>query len=261
MPLEHHVFSASGKLPPFNTERRVLLAVRNLLRLGGDAVALFCVVPSHVHVLLDAEQPGLVAGSLLRSFRAAGAESFTPAHCTPVENKGHLLWLARDYLVTQPERHDLPGHPALWPGSCFLDLVGARRVPGFTLALLRILPSYKVRTAHDALHLPHEPLRPCSLPALRDAGPHRIMAAAGAAVALPMPLGRGRLETQARQTAAALCDQAEFSTRSIAQALGVQVASARRLVRKGAPPRLCQAVRKRIQLENWVIASGLPHPR
>ncbi len=29
------------------------------------------------------------------------------------------------YLLRQPSHHDLQVHPALWTGSCFLDLVGA----------------------------------------------------------------------------------------------------------------------------------------
>ena len=38
-------------------------------------------------------------------------------------------------------RGDLGVHPAGWPGSCFWDLVGARRLPGFDpSALLRELP-------------------------------------------------------------------------------------------------------------------------
>jgi hypothetical protein len=52
------------------------------------------------------------------------------------------------YLLKQPVKHGLDVHPALWTGSCFLDLIGARLIPGFSTAPLRaaLLASLQVES-------------------------------------------------------------------------------------------------------------------
>jgi hypothetical protein len=58
----------------------------------------------------------------------------------PVEDRDHYERLVR-YLLVQPSKHELPVHPALWEGPCFLDPVGARLIDGFDRQrLVQVLP-------------------------------------------------------------------------------------------------------------------------
>lgn len=110
---------------------------------------LFCIVDDHLHVVLlcEAQQAGVLSRELLLALRPLTGPNLAPAFVRPVEGRGHLEWLVR-YVLEQPTKHGLPGHPALWPGSCFPDLVGARRLPGLSLRLRlsEALPRFRLRT-------------------------------------------------------------------------------------------------------------------
>jgi hypothetical protein len=87
---------------------------------------------------------------VLRPLAAAPVE---PARVREVDTRAHLEWLVR-YVLTQGPHHGVAGHPALASGSCFQDLVAARRVDGLRLRIAEALPRLRRRTLYEAVGLP-----------------------------------------------------------------------------------------------------------
>ena len=71
--------------------------------------------------------------SLALGLQPLAAAPMAPAHVSPVNDRGHLASLVR-YVLDQTTHHELQNvaHPALWRGSSFADIVGARIRPGST---------------------------------------------------------------------------------------------------------------------------------
>ena len=189
---------------------------------------------------------------------ALTATELAPARVRPIEDRSHLRSLV-PYVLAQVRRHGLAGHPATDPGSCFQDLVGARVVTGLRVAeaLAEALPRFRLRTAHEAVGLPQEPLRPTTLERVREVGAFVLARAAAAAFALPAPMAaRSRLASQARAAACALGSAAGIPTDHLADALGVGRGAVRHLNRRTITPGQRDAVLLQLALQAAVAGVG-----
>lgn len=256
MPLSHLTWSARGRLALFPREELRRAALRSLSRVAGAQVLLFGLADDHLHVVVEGP-PGPLARAVLLALRPRAASVLDPAHVRPVEDRSHLGWLVGS-LLGQPDKHGLPVHPALWTGSCFPDLVGARRLfPGMAGRLAAQLPRYRLRQAYQDLGLSTAPLQPADDDAARAAGSSRILAAAGAALAAGPDLsGKAAERVLARKAAAIVAAQCGIHPTEVAWAMGQPLRSARRLADDAVDPALLQAVRLRLALEDRAHRGG-----
>ncbi|RME22006.1 MAG: hypothetical protein D6798_16865 [Deltaproteobacteria bacterium] len=234
-------------------------AVRALARVGGPALLLFCVVDDHVHVvvLCDDDRVGVLARSLLLALRPLAGPGISPAHVRPVQGRSHLMWLV-GYCLAQPSKHRIGAHPALWSGSCFLDLVGARVLPGYAPPLREALPRLRGRVCFEHVGLPARPLQPLDDDALREVTATALVAAASAALAAPPDLpGNSALVVTCRRAVAQLGKAAGFTAAQLARALRIQPNAVRRLARAPVPPGVLPAVRRRLALEARVAGQPM----
>ena len=252
MNLWHLTFSTRGRQVIFTSEAGVLEGVRALARAAGERVVLFSIVDDHVHTVVRSNEPGSLTPGLLRALRAVAEAELDPAHRRAVTNRRHLEWLASHYIMEQPGKHGLPTHPALWTGSCFLDLLGARRIEGLALQLPRVLPRFRLRQAFQAVGLEARPLVPMAVDELRAVGAHRVVRAAAAAVGMPEARSRGRLARTARLAAATLCREAGVASVELAAVLGYRTSSVCKLMRQPSDPAIVRATLLRLALEERI---------
>jgi len=257
MDCSHLTFSSDGRLPLFPDETTRRAAVHCLARAAGQEIALFCIVDDHLHLVVLAPRPrvGRLAQALAISLGRAAATKLDPARIRPVDTRAHLQWLVR-YVLTQPAHHGLTGSAALWSGSCFQDLVGARQVPGLTLRITEALPRLSQRELHKLVDLPPAKLKPAANDTLRRAGAARIVAAAAASLAVgPNLAGNKPTVVLARRAAVQLAAVAEIPATEIAWALGTTPRATRRLQQPPVPTTTTKALRLRLTLEDTLRGS------
>jgi hypothetical protein len=253
----HVTWASKGRRPlaPEETNRREL--VRTIARVAGGAVSLFCVVDDHVHVVLycPAEERGRYVQALSLALAPRVPIPLGAAFVQPVEDRHHMEWLANEYILRQPVKHGLSTHPALWTGSCFPDLVGARLLPGLDLCLEKALPRWRQRAAYRAVGLPTVKLAPAADDSVRRLGAARIVSAAASAMGVPQSsTARGDGEVASRRCAAVLASGVGIRTAEIAWALGVTPQATNRLVDRAVPPKHLRATRLRLALEEAAAA-------
>jgi hypothetical protein len=86
---------------------------------------------------------GLLTRSVLLAMRPNTEVPFAPVYVKQVVDRAHLDTIV-DYILRQGPHHGLSVHPALAPGSCFLDIIGARLLPGFESRLPGLLPCFRM---------------------------------------------------------------------------------------------------------------------
>lgn len=251
MPIHHITLAVRGRraLARGEGERRAL--VRRLVGLGQERLLLFCLVDDHLHCVVRGERARYLARDMGRALVAVRDElELKPASVEPVGSRAHLSSLVR-YLLRQPSKHQLPVHPALWSGSCFQDLVGARALPGFSPGVLASeLPRLQSRELFEAVGLEPWPLSPAGDEALRRAGPARLVAlAAGVHGAEPELRGRASQVVAARTLAAGVARRLEIPSWEIARYAGATPQTVRRLARRSLEAGALGALRRRLALE------------
>ena len=129
--MTHLTIGSAKRLPLFPTEKHLRRAVRRVARVAGPRLALFGLIPTHLHLLalVGRAAAGRLMQAVALSLRTVAAARLAPGFPRPVEDHDHLDRLLR-YFLRQTLKHKVPGHPALWTGSCLPDLTGARLVPG-----------------------------------------------------------------------------------------------------------------------------------
>lgn len=256
--LSWHVTWASESrhpLAPEEARRREL--VRTIARVAGEAVSLFCVVDDHVHVVLfcTLAERGRYIQALSLAFRSRVAVPLGPGFVRAVRDRAHMEWLAHEYILRQPIKHGLSTRPALWTGSCFADLAGARSLPGLRLRIHDALPRWRLRTAYSAVGLPQTQILPAPDALVRQLGASRIAAAAASAAgADPGLQGRGEPASAARRVVATLASAVGIAAPEIGWALGITPQAANRLIGREASVALTQATRVQLALEEVVAA-------
>ncbi len=251
----HLTFVTHGRQPiaPDEAGRRAL--VRVIIERAGRSLVCFCVVDEHVHVvfLSAPERTGILARALLFGIRGAASVPVHPAHVQPVVRRTHAEWLVT-YVLTQTDHHGLREHAALWSGSCFADLVGARCVDGWvTSTIAAALPRWRMRSAYSAVGLPTVELEPMDLASVRGAGAARVVAAVASALAVgPELSGNAAGTALARRAAAKLAAEAGIQAGEVAEVLGLTVDSATRAAGRPVEERVLRAARIRLSLEDAV---------
>lgn len=252
----HLTFPADGRFALFPDESLRRQALHRLGAVVRDRALLFCLVDDHVHLVVRAEriEAGRLARAVLLTLRTL-APRLEPAHVRPVQDRSHLLTLVR-YCLQQPQHHGLAGHPALFTGSCFLDLVGARRVPGLRLPLTETLPRLRGRELLAHVGLPEARLLPIEDDLLRGLGLSRLVEAAAAALAVgPAITGKQPPVIAARAAVIAL---SAARTAELAWALGISGESVRQHRERPVDAKLLRTVRLRLAVEQRVAeAAGL----
>lgn len=239
-------------------ERRAL--VRAFARAGRERLLAFGLADDHAHAAISGERPRMVARDLRRSLAVVRPDLQLDApHLKLVDTRRYLRWLLT-YLLVQPAKHGLDGHPALWTGSCFQDLVGARLLTGFSVAPLRAeLPRLRLRSLFSDVGLKEVLLRPAPDDLLRRAGAGRLAdLAAGVYATGPELVGRSSLVVAARTLASAVGVQLGFSRAHLAPFLGATPQTIGRLASRRIEPAAERALRLRFGLEERVQRRGRP---
>ena len=134
MEIWHLRLSSDGRHPLFPSEQERRAAVRVIVARAGLWLVVFGIVDDHVHLILvsDRKRAAKVARAVKLGLRSISVMPFEPPYLELVKTRPHLLRLAA-YVIEQPRKHGLDVHPALWSGSCFADIVGARHIEGLGL--------------------------------------------------------------------------------------------------------------------------------
>ena len=155
----HAVVAVEDRLSLCSSDRERTAAARAIARTGGAELLLFCVADDHAHTLIRGEprRASQVAGNIAQALQRACRVRLQPTFVKPVESRSHLKSLV-PYILDQTTHHGLTtaAHPATWPGSAFLDLVGARIGTTFGPEPLReALPRLTRDEVWAAVKLPH----------------------------------------------------------------------------------------------------------
>jgi hypothetical protein len=252
----HLTYTSVGRLPFFPNLAGCREALHRLARLR-HSLALFSIVLEHLHqvALTNGAGGSAVSKATKRALGTMVATPFDETDIRTVGSRDYVENLFRYHLV-QPAKHNVPGPPALWEGSCFLDLVGARRIRGLVLHIERIMPHVDKTMACEHVGLSGVELLPASADQILQAGPERLVTAAAAAFAAPPDLaGRTLPEVDVRCAVAKLGRWAGMNDSEIAAAVKVSdERSVRRLRKRTIEKEALEAVRVRITLEDAVKA-------
>lgn len=254
MELWHLTFSSTTRHTLFPSEGQRRAALAKVVQIAGAELLLYDIVDDHLHLVVwcsDARKSVLLR-ALLLGLRPLASTDLAAAHPKRVEGRSHLQWLVT-YLLLQVEKHGLAAHPALWTGSCFQDLVGARYLLPLSGRLAQVLPRLRLSTLQEIVGLPAHPITPVGLDQLRALGPVRLVAAAGSAL-LVGPELRGKAATVmcAKRVVAQLGTAAKIPTRELAWALDVDASTIHRSKDVPSSPRHVRAVGVRLALEELV---------
>ena len=243
--IAHLTISVRKRLALARDEAERRAHVRRLARVAGRSLLLFNVVDDHIHLVVRAEQPGLVGRSIRLSLKAARPDlDFKPTHPEVVDSRAYLHTLVR-YVFRQASEKGL-GRDALWTGSSFQDLVGARRLPGLApRAIFQELPRLRFDEVARLVGLRHPPRRAKAPRSVPDA----VSAAASACAAAPSLEGRSAPERRARIAVVAACAGAGIGRAEVRRCLARSRWTINRMAAEGADPADLSALLTRMGLE------------
>ncbi|MCA9523984.1 MAG: hypothetical protein KC609_23605 [Myxococcales bacterium] len=252
----HLTTSSAGRLTLFDTEtvlRRCVTALISRIRTTG---LMFSLVDDHFHYVLEGtrEEVGLIARAVSNSIRRLSGRKLSPTYIQPVESRRHIARLI-EYLALQSERHGLLGHPALYTGSSFLDLIGARAC-GFPATLFLKFPRLRRAQLYETVGLA-PPLSELSLDALRGESAERLLALAEAIYAYGGDRGsQPDTSRRVRRLVAGVGRALEMRDEELSRILGVAPRSVRRYAAsmevRAELPSGCRALLTRYLLEQSV---------
>src|SRR3712207_5396432 len=126
----HHVFSRANNRERFFVDDRDRLAYLRLVAQVGARLAwrwlAYCLMPTHVHLLIETTEPNLGIG--MRRVHVAYVSAFNRRH----QRRGHLienrfgsvrveddahLWMVVGYIARNPVEARLCRRPEEWPWS------------------------------------------------------------------------------------------------------------------------------------------------
>ena len=214
------------------------------------ALALFCAVDDHLHLVPRTALPRFLARDVIRSIhRVLPDARFQTPFVRPVASRKHLERLV-SYLLGQPRHHALPVHPALWPGACLPDLLGARLLPGFDPRVLAgELPRLRGRDLLRAVALPDRPFEPAGDEQLAEVGLEGLIGLAVDVFAVSAQLvGRCERVVAARTLIAQAAARVGLRRGAVAERLRVTDRGMRRLVQRQLGPAPHEALRRALSL-------------
>lgn len=169
-----------------------------------------------------------------------------------MQGRAHLENLV-PYLLSQTSHHGLRVHPALWNGSCFLDLVGARAISGLHLQLFDALPRYRIADVMEAVGLPRKPVVPFDDRQLREMGAAALARVAAVALAVgPDLVGRTEEVVSARAAVCVLAASVGIATREIAVVMNLAPRTVQRITATPVDQAVLRSVRTYLALESLV---------
>jgi hypothetical protein len=251
-----------SRLSLFPDEAAYLEALHRLGKVCAGCLALFALIAEHLHLVALRSRPaaGRLAQATILTLRPVVTTPLAPSYFKPVDTRSYMRWLLR-YILEQPQKHGMPGHPALWVGSCLPDLVGARIIGGLSLRIEQALPDYSHDMALRILGLPGKHVAPAGREALRAAGAHRLKLAAAATLGVgPSLNGNTPAARLARRALFQLAERVGIRPGEAAAALGSSLNSARRLRRPAVAPHVLKAIARRVTLENLVQGEATAQP-
>jgi len=200
----HIRLSSENRLPLFESEARRRRALCVMVRVLAGCLVLFCVVDDHAHVVIVCPEELLarIRSSLWQSLAPIVDQPLAPSYVKRVENRHHLERLVR-YFLEQTDHHGLSENPALYSGSCYQDLIGARIIDGWQPRLFTALPRWREEDLHRIVGLPADRLAPASDDAVRAAGAPRVAFAAAMSNAADPSLRGNAASTVLARTVAA----------------------------------------------------------
>ncbi len=261
MKIWHLRISSDGRHPLFPTEQQRRAAVLLLARRAGPWLVAFGIVDDHLHLELVCSRvrAGKLSRAVLLGLRPIAEVGFEPSFIKPVESRAHLLRLV-GYCIEQPRRHGLGEHPALWSGSCFPDLVGARAIDGLRLRIGEVLPRYRAADAWRAAGLTADGISLLEDVQVLGIGLSALCDAASfASCAHPRLVGRSAHETSARAAVVCLGRRAGYRSVDIARSLGITSEAVRQLGHRPPAARVLSAIRRRLAIEQTL--TGTPRFR
>lgn len=248
-------FSSKTRQPLFPDEPHRRKAIHSLAEVMMGRLVCFGFVDDHGHtVAFDEEQHiGRLSGSLQLALEAVAAQPLEEVWHDPVKDRAHLKSLLR-YQFNQTFRHGVPCPPALWTGSSFLDVIGARVVEGLELRLFEALPRLVTEDVLPMAGLEAGAIRAASDATVRALGAERLKRASAAAFAVDPELqGNDRLTVNARRVVARLARSAEIAASDVMWVLDCSRSGVSRMARHDlADDRWVEAVRRRLTLEEMV---------
>ena len=249
MEIWHLRFSSEGRHPLFPTEGQRRAAVTVVVQRAGPYLITFGIVDDHLHIVLvcDRATAGKLSRALLLGLRPIARREFESPYIKPVENRSHLLRLV-GYTIEQPAKHGLDTHPALWSGSAFPDIVGARVI--CRLRISDVLPRYRTAEAWKAAGLSPQGVSPLEVGLLRSADVEALTVAASFVANAPPELsGRTAPETRARALVVSLAREAGLPTHDVTVALDISREAARKLSKRPVEDHDLEAVLLRMRIE------------
>lgn len=250
MELWHTNFASIDRMPLLrDADANRPLAIWRLAKLQLVGLVLFCIVDDHLHLLLRGNRDfaGRVVARIKRTWADLLAGNVSDAFHRRVEGRRHLLSLI-PYFLAQPRIHGLATPSAQWDGSCFYDLIGARRLAPLHLELPELLPRLSPTTIYQAADLTTLPL-PADGRIIRAAGPKLLWEAAHRAFAVdPSCGGRTWRTIAARTTIVQLAREANIGRTEIIGPHCFAERTWRRLARRDIPTEMLDAVRLQLAL-------------
>jgi REP element-mobilizing transposase RayT len=262
--LWHLTFSSANQYPlvPDETLRRKV--VHKLVKKSGQEMVLYCVVDNHIHLVVacDRKRVGAIKMALHKSLGALVVQEMLPAHLRSVGSQSHLRWLVR-YLLLQVIHHELEEHPALWSGSCFQDLVGARYIKGAINLRQRLeahLPRYHWKNYYEIIGLPLQEIEPASIVEVQNSGFSRLVEAASVSLATEPSL-KGKFEQAilAKRSVAQIGKVVGFSIAQMARTLKAPERTIRHMCAQPVEKDAKAAICTRLALENTVARMAMQH--
>lgn len=256
MTIAHITITARGRRRLTRDEVEMRVALRAKARACRAGLLVFSIADDHSHTVARCNEPHYLAREVRAALRRVLPEvELEPSHVKVVNDRDHLKRLV-SYMIRQPAKHGLPGHPALWEGSSFGDLAGVRLLPGYDVGSLLVeLPRLRLRDLLGVVGLSPEPVGLATSDDLRQAGVARIVQLALGAHALPSLAGRSAGIPDARALVVQAAIRAEFRPSAVAPFLDISPRAARRLAGRALDPRALPTLLRRLSLE---LRCGLP---
>jgi hypothetical protein len=243
-----------SRLPLFPDAAAYLEALHRLGKVWAGCLALFALIAEHLHLVALKSRPvaGRLAQATILTLRPVVTTPLASSYFAHVDSRAYMRWLLR-YILEQPEKHGMPGHPAVWVGSCLPDLVGARIIEGLAPSIEKALPDYSHGMALRILGLPAKPVAPADGAVLRATGAHRLKLAVGAALGVdPSLRGNTPAARLARRALFQLADRVGIHPAEVTAALGISSKSVWRLRQPEVELHVLKAIARRVTLENLV---------
>lgn len=252
MNLYHLIYASIGRLPFFTSANGYHSAIRALAKVSKNRIVAFAVMDDHIHVVLfeDSGAERHRAKALLQALSPLTSVGIERAHIVPIESRIHMHRELM-YMLRQPSHHKLKGHEALWRGSCFPDLVGARYVEGLQLQVEKALPRFNVGQILGAMGVQKKHIIPLENAEIKGVGLSRFIDCAIDALCAPSPLsGKSYQTIGARAAVCQLAHAAGFKPAEVADSLNISRQSFYSALKRTVASEAIQSIRVRLNLEN-----------